>query len=174
MAFQSEVRLDITSYLVGEIVFSGPLRAEPKILNSTDAANNVFGRAFQQVSGSGNDLEVSADIGSDGVFAGIMVNPKEHVTSGTASGGSLAPTLTLANNESATFLKEGTIAVEVNLTTAVNIGDDIFYNYTDGTLTAQAPGGTAPASHAADKIANVVRCNIAADTDRIVLIHVFG
>lgn len=173
MAFQSNVRLDMASYIVGEIALGGPLRVEPKILNSTSAANNVFGRAFQQVSGANNDSMASADIGSDGVFAGILVNPKEHVTSGTTSG-TLAPTLALNNNENVSLLKEGTVPVVLNGTTAVAIGDDVYYNFDDGTLTAVSPGGSAPADHAAAAIGDVVRCIPATTAGRIALVHFNG
>ena len=46
MTFQKEVRKNMASYIVGEIAFGGPLRVEPKILFSTSASNNVFGRVL--------------------------------------------------------------------------------------------------------------------------------
>lgn len=70
--FQQTVRIDQTTGIVGEIIFSGPQRAQTGILSSTSAANNVIGRAFRHI--AGNDTDVTAD--AAGVFAGILVNPK--------------------------------------------------------------------------------------------------
>ena len=95
MPFQSTVRIDQTTGIVGDIIIDGPMIGVPAILNSTSAANNVIGRAFRHIDSS--DLEVSADAAT-GVFAGILANSKVYATSGTAAGGTLAPTLVLPNN----------------------------------------------------------------------------
>ncbi len=159
MGFQSTVRIDQTDAIVGEIVFGGPLRAEPKRTLSTDAANNVFGRAFQQVAGVANDGNVSADAGEAGIFAGIMVSPKEHALLGT-SAGTLEASLTIPNNTEATFLKEGTIAVIFDR--AANIGDIVAFNFDTGVLRPLAPGTSAPADHALISNCTVVRNSIPA------------
>ena len=57
MVFQSTVRIDQTTGIVGDIVIDGPQRGQPGILNSTSAANNVIGRAFRHL--DNEDLEVS-------------------------------------------------------------------------------------------------------------------
>ena len=50
MPFQSTVRINQTTGIVGDIVLDGPLIGAPAILNSTSAANNVIGRAFRHLS----------------------------------------------------------------------------------------------------------------------------
>lgn len=137
MTFQSTVRIDQTTGIVGEILFDGPQRAESKILNSADAANNVIGRAFTQ--SKTVDGEVAA--GDTEPFAGILANPLEYATSGTAAG-SLAPTITLPNGTQASLVTMGTMIVD--MTTAAAIGDDVHYVNATGVLLAVAPG-TAPA-----------------------------
>lgn len=138
MTFQSTVRIDQTTGIVGEILFDGPQRAESKILNSVDAANNVIGRAFSQ--SATVDGEVAA--GGSEPFAGILANPLEYATSGTAAGGSLAPTITLPNWTQASLVTMGTMIV--NMSTSAAIGDDVHYVDATGVLLAVAPG-TAPA-----------------------------
>ncbi|HKO36331.1 MAG TPA: hypothetical protein VJV21_07605, partial [Pyrinomonadaceae bacterium] len=64
--FQSAVNFDQGAGIVGELAFEGPLRALALILNSADAADNVFGRAFCYVAGS----EEQAEAGGTGAFAG--------------------------------------------------------------------------------------------------------
>ena len=126
------------------------------------------------MSGAGNDLKASADIGSVGIFAGILVNPKEHVTSG-ASTGSLDPTLALLNNESASLMREGTVAISLTGTNAVNIGDQIMYDVRTGELSARAPTDTAPpANFALVPNGKVVRCNLPASSGRVAIIHLDG
>lgn len=156
MAFQSTVRIDATDGIVGEIAFGGPFYAEPKILNSTAATNNVIGRGFQQV--SGEDDQVSADVGSAGVFAGILAFPKEHTTAGT-SAGTLEATLTLNNNEVASLVKEARGMI-VSLAAAANIGDFVYYNFSTGVISTAAPADSTPAGTARVPNGVVVRNNI--------------
>lgn len=154
MSFQSTVRSLLAAGVVGEIIFDGPHRAEPRILNTTDAANNVIGRAFTQVAASDTDVEA----GGTGVFAGILANPLEYASYGTAADGPLAPTITLPNNTGASLVKMGTMIVA--LTTGANIGDEVCYVNATGELLAVAPGD--PAGTGNTKIPNcvVVRENI--------------
>lgn len=156
MGFQSVVRLDATDGIVGEVAFGGPFYAEPKILNSTSAANNVIGRAFQQVSSVDDD--VTADAGAAGVFAGILAFPKEHSTAGT-SAGALEPTLTLLNEEVASLVKEARGMI-VALPAAANIGDVVYYNFSTGVLSTTAPGATVPTGTTRVPNGVVVRNNI--------------
>lgn len=132
MGFQSTVSLNQGFGVVGELVFDGPVRAEPFILNSADAAYNVVGRAFTVTS------QGVAAAGGTGAFAGIMVNPKHYASYGTTAGGTLAPTLTLANNATAEMLRMGEIIV--SLPGAAAIGDAVKYNTTTGVLGTGAPG----------------------------------
>ena len=155
MPFQSTVRINQTSGIVGDIVLDGPLIGGPAILNSTSAANNVIGRAFRHL--ANEDLEVTAD--GTGNFAGILVNSKHYATSGTTAGGTLAPTIILPNNlevELVTF----TAGVLVSLSTDASIGENVFYADATGILAADA--GTTLASHTLIAGARVVRNNISA------------
>lgn len=159
MTFQSTVRLAQTAGIVGEIIFDGPHRAEPKILRTLDPALNVIGRAFTQDPTLSPDASNIVAAGGTGVFAGILVNPLVYATAGTLAG-ALEPTLVLPNETNAELLKMGTIIVD--LTTAANIGDDVHFVEATGELLAVAPG-TAPAvGNAAVPNAKVTRQNIPA------------
>lgn len=131
--FQSTVRIDQTTGIVGEIILSGPHRAKPAILSSTSAANNVIGRAFRHV--GTDDLDVTAD--AAGVFAGILVNPKVYATSGPSTG-TLDPTLTLPNQTNVELLDMGFILVDLSQDSPTdprrNIGDNVWYQDTTGIL----------------------------------------
>lgn len=128
MTFQTTVKKDQAFGVVGELFLDGPLRAQPLILESVDAAYNVIGRAFTLVDGS----DTKAQAGGTGVFAGILANPKVYASYGTQAGGPLAPTLTLANEVVAEFVQMGQMIVA--LPAAANIGDLVTYNTTTGLL----------------------------------------
>lgn len=140
MGFQSAVDLNQGFGVIGEIFDNGPVKAQPFIIVSDDAADNVFGRAFTVTA------EGKAEAGKDGaqVFAGILINPKEHSSNGTVAGGALAPTLTIPNNTVATLLSEGSIVV--TLPASANIGDLVYFTNATGVLTTTAPGAAAPAN----------------------------
>lgn len=125
MGFQSTVSLKQGFGVVGELMLDGPVRAAPCTLESADAAYNVVGRAFTVKS------EGVAAAGGTGEFAGILVNPKHYASYGTAAG-TLAPTLTLANNALGECLNMGEIIVA--LPGAAAIGDKVTYNTTTGVL----------------------------------------
>jgi hypothetical protein len=155
MAFQSTVSANMGFGVVGEIFDDGPRRAQPFILRSDDAALNVFGRAFTVLS------EGVAEAGKDGaqVFAGILINPKAHASYGTAAGGPLAPTLTLANEVVGELCSEGSIVV--TLPGAANIGDLVYFTDATGVLTTTAPGAAAPANSTLIEGAYVDRFTVA-------------
>ena len=155
MPFQTEVRIDQTTGIVGDIVLDGPLRGQPGILNSTSAANNVIGRAFRHI--AGQDLMVSADMAAGSVFAGILANSKRYATSGTAAGGTLAPTLMLPNNANVTLVTM-TSGILVMLATTANIGDNVFFATATGILSAAS--GTTLADNELIPNATIVRNNI--------------
>lgn len=77
--------------------------------------------------------------GSNLVFAGLMVNPKEATLWGTTSG-TLAPTLAIPDTAQAEFSVMGDWVVAVS--TACNVGDLIAYNVTTGALSTFAPNGS--------------------------------
>lgn len=131
MGFQSTVRADQTTGIIGEFAEGGPIRAFRKILNSTAATNNVFGRAFT-LTGNSDDTVAA---GGTGAFAGIMSSPKEHALLGT-SAGTLEGSLQLPNNVGATFADMGILYI--NLENAGNEGDNIEYD--TGSATAADAG----------------------------------
>lgn len=151
MGFQSTVSLEQGFGVVGEVFDNGPHRAQPFIIISDDAADNVFGRAFTVTA------EGKAEAGKDGtqVFAGILINPKEESSNGTVAGGTLAPTLTIPNNTVGSLLSEGSIIVQ--LPASANIGDAVYFNDATGVLVTTAPGASAPASSTLIKGAYVDR-----------------
>jgi len=150
--FPSTVAMDIAAGNVGELAFEGPLNAQPAILNSADAANNVVGRAFTHLAAEG---QVTA--GGAGVFAGILANPKAYASRGTVAGGTLAPTLTLANGETGEFVQM-TPGIFVTLpAAAANIGDQVIYATATGILATQVPGTAPGAGNAIVPGATVVR-----------------
>lgn len=136
MAFQSTVSLKQGFGVIGELFDNGPHRAQSFTLVSGNAANNVIGRAFTVTS------QGVAAAGGTNSFAGILVNPKSYASFGTAAGGPLAPTLTLANNVQGELLSEG--AIIVTLGAAATVGDLVYYTNATGILTTTDPGAVAP------------------------------
>jgi hypothetical protein len=159
MTFQSTVRTVQTAGIVGEVVFDGPQRAEPKILRSTDADLNIIGRAFTQDPDLSPDASNIVVAGGTGVFAGILVNPLVYATGGTAAG-ALQPTLVLPNETNVEVLVMGTIIVD--LSTDANIGDDVHFVEATGVLLAVAPGTTPAVGNAVVPNTRVTRQNIPA------------
>jgi hypothetical protein len=149
--FPSSIAMDIAAGNVGELAFTGPLIAQPAILNSADAANNVVGRAFTHKATEG---EVQA--GGVGVFAGILANPKTYASRGTTAGGTLAPTLTLANGETAELV-QGTAGIFVTVPANCNVGDQVIFATATGVLATQAAGTAPGAGNALIPGATVVR-----------------
>ena len=137
MAFQSAVSLKQGFGVIGELFDNGPHRAQSFTIVSGDAANNVIGRAFTVTS------QGLAAAGGANPFAGILVNPKSYSSFGTVAGGTLAPTLTLANNVQGELLSEGSIVV--TLGAAADVGDLVYFTNATGILTTTAPGAAAPA-----------------------------
>src|ERR1700722_15113006 len=100
-AFQSTVNIWSAGGVVGELAFDGPMRAAPYNLFSSGTPNLV-GNAYTVTSGgnpdpSGNSaLAGTAPVGGTGVFAGILINPKDYASYGTTgTNGPLAPTMVL-------------------------------------------------------------------------------
>lgn len=132
MAFQSTITGAQAYGIPGELAFEGPLRAQAAVLNSADAANNVFGRYFTL------SAEGVAQAGGAGSIGGILANPKGSVSYGTTANGPLAPTSTIANGEIGELVTSGIIYV--TLPGAAALGDAIKYNTTTGILGSGAPG----------------------------------
>lgn len=146
MAFQSTI-YKVTGFgIPGEPYSNVQIWAQPTILNSGDAANNIFGNVFTFTGTSTAENVPYVQAGGTGPFAGFLINPKGSTTSGTFAGGSLAPTLTLPNYSTVEIAYQGEIIVQLTDTNAdVDIGDLVLYNTTTGILTTIAPGATYPA-----------------------------
>lgn len=163
--FQSTVRIDQATGVVGEIILEGPRRAQPAILNSTSAANNVVGRAFNFLNTTA-DQEVTSDAAGTGVFAGILVNPKVYATSGPSTG-TLDPTLTLRNNEQVELLTMGMIIVDLSNDSPTdprrNIGDNVWRQDTTGILVGVNASTTTVAGYTQVPNAIIIRNNVDGD-----------
>lgn len=125
---QSTVALNQGFGVVGEVVFEGPLRAQPGILKGT-AANIIVGRAFTIDSADGQFQP-----GGTGVFGGILSDPKALQSVGTLAGGPLAPTLTVPAGTVGQFVTMGEIVVALD--NAAAIGDGVFFTNATGVLSA--------------------------------------
>ena len=165
MAFQSNVRQFMTSGVVGEVVLDGAIRSRGVILNSTNEENNVVGRALTYSAANADGVRVEA--GGTGVFAGILTHSKQYAALGTQAGGALAPTLTIPNNSQveATYFATG-VYVELTCTQnqAINIGDKVAFNQTNGGLIAFPANQNAPAGHTEIVGARVIEQNVVGPT----------
>lgn len=137
MTFQSTVRQDQTTGIVGEVLFDGPTRAKPINVNSSGATPNTIGKAFTYI--TGQDEEAAAGSAGGGAFAGILVNPKVYASQGTPAG-SLEPTLDLPDNTNAELLTMGSIVVNLTIVGTGAIGEGIFYVDATGELGSGTAG----------------------------------
>ena len=165
MAFQSNVRQFMTSGVVGEVVLDGAVRSRGVILNSVNEANNIVGRALTYSNANADGVRVEA--GGTGVFAGILTHSKQYAALGTQAGGALAPTLTIPNNSQveATYFATG-VYVELTCTQnqAINIGDKVAFNQTNGGLIAFPANQNAPVGHTEIVGARVIEQNVVGPT----------
>lgn len=141
--FQSTVNIWSAGGVVGELAFDGPMRAAPYNLFS-NGTPNLVGNAYTVTSGgnpepSGNSaLAGTATVGGTGVFAGILINPKDYASYGTTgTNGPLAPTLVLPD------YSIGQLAITgeywVNLPGPASIGDLVTYDPLTGNLNSITP-----------------------------------
>lgn len=133
--FQQEVRKEQTFGFQGEIISDGPTRGRSRIVDSTLAANNIFGRVFTNVTGEDDKVKAGGAI-ADGL-AGFLMSPKQNVTAGDASG-ALEPTLVLRNEESGEVL-DMFIGI-VNSGTAVTIDAPVYYDPVEANATSGQVG----------------------------------
>ena len=165
MAFQSNVRQFMTSGVVGEVVLDGAVRSRGVILNSTNEANNVVGRALTYSNANADGVRVEA--GGAGVFAGILTHSKQYAALGTQAGGALAPTLTIPNNSQveATYFATGVyVELTCNQNQVISIGDKVAFNQTNGVLIAFPANQNAPAGHTEIVGARVIEQNVVGPT----------
>ena len=165
MAFQSNVRQFMTSGVVGEVVLDGAVRSRGVILNSTNEANNVVGRALTYSNANADGVRVEA--GGTGVFAGILTHSKQYAALGTQAGGALAPTLTIPNNSQveATYFATGVyVELTCNQNQVISIGDKVAFNQTNGGLIAFPANQAAPVGHTEIVGARVIEQNVVGPT----------
>lgn len=156
MPFQSTIpRYDIASGIPGEVAFDGPQRAEPGILNSADPANNVFGRVMS-LDGAAPSVWRAGDVADNGERFGILANPKEHVSYGSAAGGPTAPQFVLPNGVIGTIFTMG-ILWGVTTVAGAKVGDIVRFVKATGELLTVPPGTAANAAHKDLPGASVVR-----------------
>lgn len=131
MTFQSEVRDEQATGIVGEVIYDGPMRARPYNLNSGGATANRVGKAFTETDGV--DDEAGAGSIGGGAFAGILIHPKAYANQGTTSG-SLEANLDLPDHTNAELMTMGTIIVNLTIVGTGKVGEGIFYVDANGTL----------------------------------------
>ena len=124
--------------VIGDQFDDGPHRGQPFSLLSANAANNVFGRAFSKID---EGVAAAGNTATNYVFAGIMVNAKEHALRGDAAG-VLNPSLTLPNGVIVTMVTMGSWFV--TLPGAAAIGDLVVFNNTTGILNSIARNAALP------------------------------
>lgn len=121
MSFQSTVNTNQAFGVPGEFATDNPKTVDAYVLDSAIESNNVFGRAFTIKS------EGVAQAGGTGVFAGLLVNPKEH-----ALKCGLTPSLSARNGDIGAFAVEGDVIVTVSA--AANIGASLKFSNADGKI----------------------------------------
>lgn len=128
--FQQEVRREQTFGYNGEIIADGPERGQGMIIESLNAANNVFGRYFTRV--PTEDEIVRA--GGTGANGGFLMSPKQNVTQGDAAG-ALEPSLTLRNGESGEIMEMFIGIVYCASAVALGTADDVYYDPNEANAT---------------------------------------
>jgi hypothetical protein len=143
MAFQSQVNINMAAGVAGEFASDGAHRVQAYQLDSAIVGKpNTFGFAYTQLA------DGIATVGGAGAFAGILVNPKSKALYGTATGGTLAPSLDAMNLSIGELCSKTLGSIWVMLPAAAAIGDLVCYSTTTGALstvaagTASAPAGT--------------------------------
>lgn len=140
--FQTSVNIYNALGVVGEIAFDGPNRAGSYNLQSSGTPN-VVGYAYTVTSGIVPDPSKNsgnagvAKVGGTGVFAGILINPKEYPLRGTTAGGPLAASLVLPDYAIGDLLTMG--EVFVNIPGPASVGDLVTYDPVTGALNSIAP-----------------------------------
>lgn len=140
MGFQQTVNINEAFGVIGELVFDGPIRSAPHILNSSGTPNYV-GYAYTNVSsaqsGTNSVQAVAgvAQVGGTGTFAGILVGPKEQALAGT-TGNTLGASLAVADYTIGELLTMGFI--NVNLPGPATPGDLVVYDPATGALNSMS------------------------------------
>lgn len=158
MAFPSEIKSGLARGVPGDIATYSPQRGTARFLNSSDAANNVFGRYFT-LDTSGE--EVFAQAGGTGAFGGILVHSKEHAIDLYSND----PIFSLSNGKWGTLLEMGCVYIRLPDGVTAKEGDTVNYNTTTGEIVSV---GSADTGEAQIPNAVIYRGNVA-DGDVAVL-----
>lgn len=143
--------VDFKSGIPGTLSHAGPVRALSAILDSQDADNNAFGRAFTHKDTGTSTVQA----GGDGAFAGIMVNPHAHAIDSPL----------VSNGQSSEFLHMGEVFVKIvpAVDTGKNpvapaVGNKVYFVEDTGEITCDPTDqAAAPTSHIEIVGAAVVR-----------------
>lgn len=123
MAIPNTVANGMISGVIGEISHYGPTRVTAAVISSADEKKNLFGRAYTY----NDDSVESVQVGGNGAFAGIMINPKAY-----RIGEEYA-----RNGTQGEFLTMGEINTEI--TAGVKrINAPVVFSPDDGSLSAKA------------------------------------
>ncbi len=122
MAIPKSVANGLASGVIGEISHAGPLRAVAAILSSEDEKENVFGRAYTYK----DDSVESVQVGGNGAFAGVMINPKAYRVEVNYA----------RNGTQGEFLAMGEVYVELT-EGAGKINAPVVFDETDGSLSSK-------------------------------------
>lgn len=156
MSFQKVIQFNQGAGIPGEYALDDRgARAEPGLLRSASAANNVFGRVFTELA-TDPGVKRAGNVGGTGVRPAIMTSPKQNVSAGTAVDGTLAPTLTLRNEEIAEFTSNHA-GIWVTTDSAARPGDIVRYVLLTGIIHVVPPGTAADPLYADLPGAQVVR-----------------
>lgn len=149
--FQSNVYIKQAIGVPGDIYSDQPLRVSTASLNSTNAANNVFGRAFTVLDVLNQPTSVEAGQPGTRPYAGILVNPKEYASFGVA-GNPLAASLVLPNGAVGQFCTMGQVIVQFEISPplsagVVQVGDIVIFENATGKLTTMPPSTPIPTGY---------------------------
>lgn len=156
-SFQSTINTYEGLGIPGELAFDGPMRSGPWNLFSSGVAN-IIGYAFTATANASPDTAAgspntgTATVGGTGVFAGILMSPKEQSATGV-TGNPLGASLTLPDYTIGELLTMGQIFV--NLPGPANFGDLVTYDPLTGALNSIPPSASFTASIAAGGSAGV-------------------
>lgn len=150
--FQQAVNVYNAGGVPGDIAFSGPQRVTPYNLFSSGIPN-VFAYAYTLANGANPDpagaspVAGTAQVGGTGLFAGLLVGPKEQALTGTVAGGPLAASLVLPDYTIGQLMTMGSLWAY--LPGPANVGDIVTYDAATGALNSITPQAQFTASIAA-------------------------
>lgn len=166
MPYQTTVGASIPAGYIGEAALDGPSRVQPAILLSGTPANNIMGRAFTVADGGtgqplasapgAHPVQLKAQAGGAGVFAGILISPKTHAQASLTQAGLGA----LANGV-AVELAEEHPGLFLQVPGACGVGDLVYFLTATGALVTAARTANAPANANTTPIGEVVRYDVA-------------